>query len=175
MKKSSPPGGIQPPTHLHTLTCTNIPAHTHTQWQIIAAALWLLSKIPCTIKGKGLSVSHVGDYGTEWQGTTDTKQPGWMHLSQPWQVWVTPGAGPRPSRTGISLASCHLSATLLSLTLSGKCTHSQRGNTRGEGYTSSTKAHSGYMLYCVHTHRCIHVPYTFTIHICINTHNMQQI
>lgn len=43
-----------------------------------------------------------------------------MRLLQAWQVWVTPGAGPRPSRTRISLTSCHLSATPHSLTLSGK-------------------------------------------------------
>lgn len=36
---------------------------------------------------------------------------------------MTPGAGPRPSRTGISPSSCHLGATPLSLTLSGKNAH----------------------------------------------------
>lgn len=107
LSKGSPPSGILP--HINT--------HTHIYKHIVADHHWLSSKIPRTIKGKGLSVSHVGDYGTEWQGTGDTKRPGWMHLRQAWQVWVTPGAGLHPSHMRISLASCHLSTTLLSLTL----------------------------------------------------------
>lgn len=106
---------------------------THTYKHIVVDHHWLSSKIPCTIKGKDLSVSHVGDYGTEWQGTGDTKRPGWMHLRQAWQVWVTPGAGLHPSHTGISLASCHLSTTLHSLTLTATCTGGEEQAHTAEG------------------------------------------
>lgn len=107
--------------------------HTHTYTSTVADHHWLSSKIPCTIKGKDLSVSHVGDYGTEWQGTGDTKRPGWMHLRQAWQVLVTPGAGLHSSHTGISLASCHLSTTLLSLTLTATCTGGEEQAHTAEG------------------------------------------
>lgn len=66
---------------------------------------------------------------------------------------MTPGAGPRPSRTGISLASCHLSATLLSITLSGKHTLTHRQHIRGTLQYSSARCfivwtHTGtYMLH----------------------------
>lgn len=53
---------------------------------------------------------------------------------------MTPGAGPRPSRTRISLTSCHLSATLLSITLSGKHTYIRKATL--EGQTAAAVRHS---------------------------------
>ena len=60
-KKKKKAALLVAPTHTNIIMF----AHIDTWWRIIAAALRLSSKIPCTIKGKGLSVSHAGDYGTE--------------------------------------------------------------------------------------------------------------
>uniref|UniRef100_A0AAV2LRV4 Uncharacterized protein n=1 Tax=Knipowitschia caucasica TaxID=637954 RepID=A0AAV2LRV4_KNICA len=110
-KKSSPPGDIYP-----LKTQRLLGYHALSILRIIYG-FGCAPKIPRTIKGPRPSVSHVCDYCGEWQGTGDTKRPGSKHLSQGWQVAVTPGAGPCPSPAGISRASCQRDATLLSLTL----------------------------------------------------------